>query len=141
MKPITYKPVPTEIQLLSFQEFRKTAAQSADLTTDLKVILVLSYFLTFSNEGSEHNLLTLFRFVGLDFGDKTDQSGIYNILSFYAGADIFRIIDNDLGIKEIVDDVDSETFQAGKEADVTEVKDQIKKLRQRFFTEIARGWI
>lgn len=126
-----------QIQRMSFQDFQKALSHGHSLSRELKVLLVLSYFLKFTYEISEHNLLILFRHTGLDLTDEMDQTAIYTILSYYCGANVITILNNGLGIKDIVEDPQSSSYLQGRMGDESELTNEIQKLRARFFEDIA----
>ena len=139
------------LQLLVFKDFLKSAKETQKFGPEIKVLNVLSYFSVIGGVASEINLITLLRFVGLDLNDPNTQKIIYRQISYQCGAGLLTIIDNNLGLKEILEDVEGPSFQKGRLSDTTEILIEIDRLKKEFRRrlidiyneedlEIGNGW-
>lgn len=122
----------SKIQLVALKEFLKTATNNNLNTAELKTITVISYFLIIGGIASETNLLTLLKYIGLDFSDVDIQKIIYEQVAFYCGAGLLKIIDNHLGIKAILEDSTRPEYQQAAHLDTAHIKTQIDLMRLEF---------
>lgn len=112
-------------QHLVIKEFIKDTPLTLDDSPELRAIAVISYFALIGGGASEYNLLHLFKYAGLNLDDESHQDAIKRMLSYYCGARIIRIIDNGLGIKEMIEDTNSPYYMNGKKADVSDLLEKL----------------
>ncbi|HWI47613.1 MAG TPA: hypothetical protein VNU45_05220 [Rummeliibacillus sp.] len=104
---------------------------------DQVTYMIISYVLAIGGQISEYNLVNLLAFGGFDFNNPQHLEISLSAFSYYCGARVIRIIDNDLGILELLMNPDSPSFQRGTRADVSDIENQVEKFRNYYRKSLA----
>lgn len=105
-------------QTLALYEWLKTTGQQ-DSSSDACVTQVITYFACIGKQASEANIIKLLKWSGIDFERGTDQKSVKRLFSYYNGAGIIEVIDNNLRLKENFENIDAKPFKDGQKADIS----------------------
>lgn len=126
-------------QISAIRQVQDSLGEQENLNADSRIFTVIAFASLIGGNISEYNLLLLLKYCGIDIDDNDQLALTKNLLSFYCGAKIIDIIDNGLGIAELIKDPMSSSFQKGLDADTSKIVDQINRLQKSLVESMVRG--
>lgn len=118
------------IQYFAFQRLaRDLRINASQYDVRSKALMLVTFFALCGAWASEFNIVQLARFVGLNLTDGPQVEILRVVLSFYCGTGMITVIDNNLGLAEIVMNPGSPDFKRGENADITDTAKELEQIR------------
>lgn len=105
------------IQWLAIQDLNKTLPDIYDSGPVTRAIAAISYFALIGGFASEHNIISLMKYCGLDMNNTRHMDTARDMLAFYSAAGIIEVLDNNLGMEQMINDPSLDFYQRGLVAD------------------------
>lgn len=129
----------TKYQVSAVRQLQNSLDDPINLKVESRIFTIIAFASLIGGAISEYNLLVLLKYCDVDIDDLDHLALTKSLLSFYAGAKIIDIIDNNLGIAELIKDPMSSAFQKGIDADTSQIIDQINRLQKNLVDSMVVG--
>jgi hypothetical protein len=127
------------VQWLAFQDLNKTLPFLFVSGTMTRALGAISYFAIIGGYVSERNILPLMKYCGLDMNDSGHMDMIRNMLAFYSAAGIIEILDNNLGMEQMINDPELPYYRKGLVADTDMHAEKLSSMKKELIERADFG--
>lgn len=127
------------IQWLAMQDLNKTLPSLQESAPTTRTLAAISYFALTGGMASEYNILHLIRYCGLDTNNTRHMDAARDMLAFYSAAGIIDVIDNNLGIEQMINDPSQDFYRKGLVADTTEHGKKLSEMKNELLERADFG--
>ena len=119
------------IERETFHVFRDLVETHNTLSLAHRIDCIAAYIGVIGGVIKEENLINILEWSKIDLDNEEEFATVIRGFSFYVGARLIKVIDEQMGLAELINNPDNDVIRFGEQRDVTEVVKIMETIRNR----------